>query len=151
MNKDRVDWDEYFIDLSVLVSSRSTCLRKQHGAVIVKDKQILSTGYNGVPSRIGHCESCYRMDNNIPSGTMYETCRSIHAEMNAIVQAAKHGISINGADMYITGIPCIMCARAIINAGIKNVITIYDQEYSAGYGDASLALLKEAGVNWRGI
>jgi dCMP deaminase len=148
---DRIEWNEYFIDIAVLVSSRSTCLRKQHGAVIVKDKQILSTGYNGVPSKIGHCTSCYRMDNNIPSGTMYETCRSIHAEMNSIVLAAKHGISINGADMYITGIPCIMCARAIINAGIKNIITIIDAEYTASYGEASLELLKEAGVHWRGI
>jgi len=148
---ERAEWDFYFVDLAVLVSSRSTCLRRQHGAVIVKDKQVLSTGYNGVPSKIGHCETCFRIDNNIPSGTMYETCRSIHAEMNAIVQAAKHGIRIDGADIYVTGIPCIMCARAIINAGIKNVITLIDVEYTRSYGEASLELLKEAGVRWRGI
>ena len=148
---ERAEWNEYFIDLAVMVASRSTCLRKQHGAVIVRDKQILSTGYNGVPSKIEHCNSCFRMDNNIPSGTMYETCRSIHAEMNAIVQAAKHGICINGADIYVTGVPCIMCARAIINAGIKNVITIYDEEYTRSYGEESISLLKEAGIKWRGI
>jgi dCMP deaminase len=122
----RPGWDEYFLDLAVMVASRSTCLRKQHGAVIVKDKQILSTGYNGMPSKVTHCETCFREEHNIPHGTMYELCRSIHSEANAIVQAAKHGIAIDGADIYITGMPCLMCTRLIINAGIKNVYVGFD-------------------------
>jgi dCMP deaminase len=146
---ERVSWDEYFVDLAVLVSSRSTCLRKQHGAIIVKDKQVLSTGYNGTPSRITHCETCFREDHNIPHGTMYELCRSTHAEANAIVQAAKHGIAIDGATIYVTGIPCLMCSRLIINAGIKEVITGFDEHEDQM--QASIELLKEAGVKWRRV
>ena len=146
---ERVSWDEYFVDLAVLVSSRSTCLRKQHGAIIVKDKQVLSTGYNGTPSRITHCETCFREDHNIPHGTMYELCRSTHAEANAIVQAAKHGIAIDGATIYVTGIPCLMCSRLIINAGIKEVITGFDEHEDQM--QASIELLKEDGVKWRRV
>jgi len=146
---ERPDWDSYFIDLAVLVSSRSTCLRKQHGAVIVKDRQILSTGYNGTPAKITHCETCFRTEHNIPHGTMYELCRSVHAEANAIVQAAKHGISINGATIYITGIPCLMCARLIINAGIKEVVTAFDEDQQDFL--ASLELLDEAKIPVRSI
>jgi dCMP deaminase len=146
---ERPSWDDYFIDIAVLVSSRSTCLRKQHGAVIVKDRQILSTGYNGTPSKITHCDTCFREEHNIPHGTMYELCRSVHAEANAITQAAKHGIAINGATMYITGMPCLMCARLIINAGIKEVVTAFD-EHEDQFA-ASLELLKEAKINVRRI
>lgn len=146
---ERPSWDDYFIDIAVLVSSRSTCLRKQHGAVIVKDRQILSTGYNGTPSKITHCDTCFREEHNIPHGTMYELCRSVHAEANAITQAAKHGIAINGATMYITGMPCLMCARLIINAGIKEVVTAFD-EHEDQFA-ASLELLKEAKINIRRI
>jgi dCMP deaminase len=123
----RVDWDTYFLDLAVMVASRSTCLRKQHGAVIVKDKQVLSTGFNGSPTKIVHCKTCFREEHNIPHGTMYELCKSLHSEQNAIILAAKHGIAINGADIYITGIPCLLCTRMIINAGIKNVFVGYDE------------------------
>lgn len=141
---DRPTVHEYFIDLAVLISSRSTCIRKQHGAVIVKDKQVLSTGYNGAPAGIKHCESCYREDNNIPHGTQYESCRSVHAEQNAIIQAARHGVSIEGAAIYITGIPCLICSRMIINAGIKNVYTLFDENESA-FKD-SIELLSAAGI-----
>jgi dCMP deaminase len=146
---ERPSWNEYFIDLAVLASSRSTCLRKQHGAIIVRDRQVVSMGYNGTPSRITHCETCFREDHNIPHGTMYELCRSTHAEANAIVQAAKHGIAIDGATIYVTGIPCLMCSRLIINAGIKEVITGFDEHEDQM--QASIELLKEAGVKWRRV
>lgn len=146
----RKDWDEYFIDLAVLVASRSSCLRKQHGAVIVKDKQILSTGYNGTPAKVEHCKTCFREDNNIPHGTMYELCKSVHAEMNSIILAAKYGISVDGADMYITGLPCLMCTRVIINAGIKNVIVL-TTDVESDYASPSLELLKEAKIPVRRI
>lgn len=102
------------------VSSRSTCLRRQHGAVIVKNDQILSTGYNGSPRRMPHCETlgCLREELGIPSGERYEMCRSVHAEANAIIQAAANGVAIEGATMYVTGMPCQMCGRMLINAGI---------------------------------
>ena len=148
---ERQDWDEYFIDIAVMVSSRSTCLRKQYGALIVKNKQILSTGYNGTPAKITHCETCFRMDNNIPHGTMYELCRSVHAEMNAIVLAAKHGISVDGASIYVTGTPCLMCARLIINSGLKEVVALSNELDDEGYHLASVELLKEAGVKFRRI
>jgi dCMP deaminase len=146
----RVEWDEYFMDLAVMVASRSTCLRKQHGAVIVKDKQVLSTGYNGTPSKVVHCNTCFREEHNIPHGTMYELCRSVHAEMNAITLAAKNGIAINGADMYITGMPCIMCSRLIINAGIKTIYISAD-EHEKDYGAASAELLKEGKVQLKRV
>lgn len=150
MNFDsRPNWDSYFINIAILVSSRSTCLRKKHGAVIVKDNQILSTGYNGVPTGISHCKTCYRIEHNIPHGERYELCRSVHAEANAIVQAAKHGIAVEGAVIYITGIPCIMCTRLIINAGIKEVITAFDKD--AKQFTSSLELLKEAGIPIRKV
>jgi dCMP deaminase len=146
---ERPSWNEYFIDLAVLASSRSTCLRKQHGAIIVRDRQVVSMGYNGTPSRITHCETCFREDHNIPHGTMYELCRSTHAEANAIVQAAKHGIAIDGATIYVTGVPCLMCSRLIINAGIKEVVTGFDEHEDQM--QASIELLKEAGVKWRRV
>lgn len=149
MEIDRPDWDSYFIDLAVLVSSRSSCLRKQHGAIIVKDKQVLSAGYNGTPTKITHCETCFREEHNIPHGTMYELCRSVHAEANAIVQAAKHGTSINGAEIYVTGIPCLMCTRLIINAGIKAVIVAFDE--NENQFAASLELLNSAHIPVRRV
>ena len=102
------------------VSTRSTCVRRSVGAVIVKDKRILSTGYNGVPSGITHCteETCLRSKNNIPSGERHELCRGLHAEQNAIIQAALHGVSINGAHIYITHQPCSICTKMLINSGI---------------------------------
>ena len=117
----RPGWDDYFLDIAKLVSTRATCLRRQHGAVIVADKQILATGYNGAPSGAEHCTVCAREAAGCAPGTRYELCRAVHAEANAIAQAAKHGLRIDGATMYITGPPCKMCARLIINAGIAEI------------------------------
>jgi dCMP deaminase len=120
---ERPSWDEYFMQMAQVVAGRSTCLRRQVGAVIVKDKQILSTGYNGSPSGLRHCveTGCLRQKLGIPSGERTEICRAVHAEQNALVQAAKHGVSINGADIYTTLQPCVLCTKLIINAGIKRV------------------------------
>jgi dCMP deaminase len=129
--KSRPDWDTYFIEMAVLASKRSTCLRRQVGAVIVKDKRVLSTGYNGVPSGITHCSvtGCLREKLNVPSGERHELCRGLHAEQNAIIQAAYHGVSIKGSFIYCTNLPCIICAKMLINAGI---LRIY---YLEGYAD----------------
>ncbi len=119
-------WDEYFMNIARTVSTRSNCIRKQVGAVIVdNNKHIIATGYNGTPSKVESCferGSCYRMDNNIPSGTMYETCRSIHAEENALLQAGED--KCNKATMYIYGhnFVCISCARRIVQNKIAEVI-----------------------------
>lgn len=119
----RPDWDEYFLAIALLVSERSTCLRRKVGALIVKDKQILATGYNGAPTGVAHCEEvgCIRQQQKIPSGEKHELCRGLHAEQNAIIQAAYHGVSIRGSVLYVTCHPCSVCAKMIINAGIKKV------------------------------
>jgi len=132
MNKpERPSWDEYFIEMTNLVKQRSTCLRRQVGAVIVKDHHILATGYNGVPSGIAHCAQtgCLREKLNVPSGERHEICRGLHAEQNAIIQAAYHGISIKGSVIYTNTKPCSICAKMICNAGIEKVI------YEVGYSD----------------
>lgn len=125
------------------VSSRSTCLRRQVGAVIVKDKRILSTGYNGAPSGLKHCAEvgCLREQLGILSGENQELCRGLHAEQNAIIQAALHGVSIAGSSLYSTHKPCVLCSKMVINAGIKEILFV------EGYPD-ELAdkLLKEAKV-----
>ncbi len=126
-----------------MVAKRSTCLRRQVGAIIVKDKRILATGYNGAPSGLRHCEEvgCIREKEDIPSGQRHELCRGLHAEQNAIIQAAYHGISIKDSTLYCTNSPCVICAKMIINAGIKEVI------YEEGYDDPlAMELLKEAGI-----
>lgn len=125
----RPSWDAYFMEIAGLVARRSTCLRRQVGAVMVKDKHILSTGYNGAPSGIPHCMDvgCLREELGIPSGERHELCRAIHAEQNAIIQAALHGISLSGATLYCTHQPCILCTKMLINAGIKRVV--YRGEY----------------------
>ena len=141
---ERPDWDSYFMDITRLVSKRSTCIRRAVGAIIVKDKRILSTGYNGAPSGIEHCSEvgCLREKLNVPSGEKHELCRGIHAEQNAIVQAAFHGVSIKGATLYCTNLPCSICAKMIINAGIKNIF------YQEGYADPmSKQMLKDADVD----
>jgi len=127
----RPTWDEYFMEITHLVARRSTCLRRQVGAVLVKDKNILATGYNGAPSGIAHCldVGCLREKLGIPSGERHELCRGLHAEQNAIIQAAKHGTNIDGATLYCTTMPCIICTKMIINAGIRKVI------YGEGYAD----------------
>jgi dCMP deaminase len=127
----RPTWEEYFMDITRLVSKRATCLRRQVGAVLVMDKRILATGYNGAPSGLAHCleVGCLREINQIPSGERHELCRGLHAEQNVIIQAAFHGIRIQGATLYCTNQPCVICTKMIINAGIKEII------YESGYGD----------------
>jgi dCMP deaminase len=138
--------DEYFMEMAELVSSRSTCLRRKVGAVIVKEKRVLSTGYNGSPKGTKHCEQlgCIRVQMNVPSGTRHELCRGVHAEQNAVTQAAYFGVSVNGASIYTTTYPCSMCAKILINAGITEII------YSEGYADdLSKDLLAEANIKIR--
>ena len=138
--------DEYFMEMAQLVSSRSTCLRRKVGAVIVKEKRVLSTGYNGSPKGTKHCEElgCIRVKMNVPSGTRHELCRGVHAEQNAVTQAAYFGVSVDGATIYTTTYPCSMCAKILINAGIKEIV------YSEGYADdLSKDLLEEAKIKLR--
>jgi dCMP deaminase len=140
---DRPGWDEYFMDIASLVSKRSTCLRRGVGAVLVRDRRMLATGYNGAPSGMRHCldAGCLREQMNVPSGERHELCRGLHAEQNAIIQAALHGVSINGATLYCTNHPCVICSKMIINAGIVHVIV------RENYRDnLSEEMLKEAGI-----
>lgn len=120
----RPSWDEYFMEMAELARKRSTCLRRSVGAVIVKDNRVIATGYNGVPRGIRHCEEtgCLRQQLNVPSGKMHELCRGLHAEQNAIIQAACMGSSIEGGTLYCTTQPCVICTKMIINAGIKRVV-----------------------------
>jgi len=120
----RPSWDQYFIDITHLVATRSTCLRRQVGALLVKDRNILATGYNGTPSGITHCEDvgCLRDRLQVPSGERHELCRGLHAEQNAIIQAARHGVNIDGATLYCTTMPCIICTKMLINAGIRRIV-----------------------------
>lgn len=122
----RPNWDEYFFKIIDVVKERSTCIRRQVGAVIVKDNHILATGYNGVPTGISHCEDvgCLREKLNVPSGQRHELCRGLHAEQNAIIQAAKYGIMIEGSKIYTNAKPCSICTKMIINSGIKEIIFI---------------------------
>jgi len=140
---DRPSWETYFMDITFLVAKRSTCLRRAVGALIIKDKRILSTGYNGAPTGIKHCveTGCLRENLNVPSGEKHELCRGIHAEQNAIIQAAYHGVFIKGATLFCTNQPCSICAKMIINAGINKIC------YASGYADPmSKEMFKEAGV-----
>jgi len=144
----RPSWDEYFITIAYLVSTRSTCLRRKVGALIVKNRRILATGYNGTPSNIKHCDEtgCLRDELKIPSGERHELCRGLHAEQNVLLQAALYGISLQDTVLYCTNQPCIICAKMIINAGIKEVV-IMD-----GYPDKmAQEFLKEAGIKVRKI
>jgi len=120
----RPTWDEYFMTIAAEVAGRSTCLRRSTGAVLVRDKRILATGYNGVPAGLTHCEAagCIREARGIASGENHELCRGIHAEQNAVIQAARHGISIDGATAYCTHQPCVLCAKILINAGISEIV-----------------------------
>ncbi len=140
MNK----WDKRFMELTEQIATWSSCLRRQVGAVIVKDKRIMTTGYNGAPAGVQTCVEkgkCLREELHIPSGTHAETCYAAHAEQNAIIQAAREGISLKGCKLYCTHQPCVVCAKMIINAGIKEVI------YKEGYPDAfSVEICNEAGV-----
>ena len=139
----RPEWSDYFMDIATLVSTRSTCMRRQVGCVMVKDRRILSTGYNGAPSGVAHCGElgCRRMQEGIPSGERVEMCRGVHAEQNAIIQGARHGVVLLGATAYVTTQPCSICTKMMINAGIEEVI--YEGDFP---DEMSLQLLKEAGV-----
>lgn len=139
----RPSWDKYFMNIVDIVSSRSTCVRRKVGALIVKENRILSTGYNGAPMGCIHCEDigCMRKELGVPSGERHELCRAIHAEQNAIVQAAYSGTSINMSTLYVTTQPCVLCAKMSINAGIKKIV------FKGDYPDKlALDLLEEANV-----
>ncbi len=133
--------DQYFMEIATVVAKRSTCLRNQVGALFVKNKRILSTGYNGAPSGLEHCDVVGCARKGVASGTRHELCRAVHAEQNAIIQAALHGISIEGATLYCTHQPCILCAKMMINARITKVV--YQQSYPDG---TALDFLQQAGI-----
>lgn len=142
----RPGWDEYFIKIAALVSERSTCLRHHVGAIIVKDRRVVTTGYNGAAAGTRDCLElgCLRNELKIPSGERHEICRAIHAEQNAIIQAAKHGQDIEEGIMYCTHSPCIICAKMMVNAGIKRIVTYGNYPDIGGVKD----LLKEAKVQF---
>jgi len=144
----RPSWDEYFMRVAFLICERSTCLRRRVGAVLVKDRQILATGYNGAPKGIPHCESvgCLRKKLDIPSGQRHEICRGLHAEQNVILQAASFGGSTKASTLYITSTPCNICAKMIINAGIEEVVI--ESEYP---DKLAVEFLKKAGIALRKI
>lgn len=141
----RPSWDEYFMGMAELTAQRSTCLRRHVGAVIVKDRHIIATGYNGAPRGLTHCGDreggCLRQQLGVPSGEKHELCRALHAEQNAIIQAASLGQSIENATIYVTNQPCAICAKMIINAGIKRIVV------KEGYPDKlAIEILNEAGL-----
>jgi len=144
MNKNRPSWDEYFMDMADFVSKRSTCLRRKVGAVLVRNHRILATGYNGAPRNLSHCidgRGCLREKKKIPSGTRHELCRALHAEMNVVVQAALHGVSTKDSTLYCTFRPCGMCAKLLVNAGVKKIV------YKESYPDEMAEdILEEAGI-----
>ena len=140
---ERLSWDDYFMEITRLVAKRSTCLRRHVGAIIVRDKRILATGYNGAPRGLPHCSEtgCLREEMGVPSGQKQELCRGLHAEQNAIIQAALSGVSIEDSQLYSVTRPCIVCAKMIINAGIKRIV------FEEGYPDPlAEQMLNEAGV-----
>ncbi|ADL08778.1 CMP/dCMP deaminase zinc-binding protein [Thermosediminibacter oceani DSM 16646] len=139
----RPSWDDYFMEIAGVVAKRSTCLRRSVGAVVVLEKRILTTGYNGAPTGLSHCGDvgCLREKLRIPPGERHELCRGLHAEQNAIIQAAIWGTSIKGATIYVTHQPCALCAKMLINAGIRRIV--FKGEYP---DNLALELLSEAGV-----
>ncbi|HUS45174.1 MAG TPA: cytidine/deoxycytidylate deaminase family protein [Phycisphaerae bacterium] len=139
----RPSWDEYFMAVAEEVARRSTCLRRQVGAILVVDRRILATGYNGAPSGVPHCEEtgCLREQMAVPSGERHELCRGLHAEQNAIIQAAKYGARIAGATLYTTHRPCSLCAKMTINAGVKRIVCREDYP-----DDLGKELLRAGGV-----
>ena len=139
----RPDWDNYFLEIADLVATRSTCRRRQVGAVLVRDKRILTTGYNGAPANLRHCLEigCLREERGIPSGERQELCRGLHAEQNAIIQGALHGVSIIGAILYVTCQPCVTCAKMLINCKVSRIVIAgdYPDEFARN-------ILAEAGI-----
>jgi dCMP deaminase len=141
----RLPWPEYFMRIAFLVAERSTCLRRKVGAVAVKDKRILCTGYNGAPSGLTHCldQGCLREQMEIPSGQRHELCRGLHAEQNVIIQAAVHGIALSGAELYCTTQPCLICSKMLINCQFTKIY------FAHGYPDElAVEMLYEAGVEF---
>ena len=141
--RSRLGWDDYFMNLAKLVAERSTCLRRMVGAVLVRDKRILATGYNGAPRGMKHCLDigCIRDELHIASGTRAELCRAVHAEQNAIIQCAIYGVSCEGSTLYVTHQPCAICTKILINAGVKRIV--YGEPYPDEF---AMNLLKEAKV-----
>ncbi|MDD4953450.1 MAG: cytidine/deoxycytidylate deaminase family protein [Candidatus Omnitrophica bacterium] len=142
----RPSWDEYFLQVAQLVSKRSTCLRRHVGAVVVRDKRILATGYNGAPSGLRHCIEigCLRDKLEVPSGQRHELCRALHAEQNALIQASLYGVGLKGSTLYATNQPCVICAKMLINAGISEIVVC------DGYPDRmAMDFLKEAKIKVR--
>ncbi len=142
--RERPDWDHYFMNIAQVAAARSNCRRRQVAAVLVRDKRVISTGYNGTPRGVRNCDQggCPRCNSDVPSGHGLHECFCSHAEENAIVQAACHGIAVLGATLYTTFSPCLQCAKMIINAGIVEVV--FHQRYSID--SSSQALLREGGV-----
>ena len=142
----RPSWDEYFAEIAGQVATRSTCMRRHVGAIIVRDKRLLCTGYNGAPRGLEHCDvvGCLREKLHIPSGQRQEICRGLHAEQNAIIQAALHGVSVEGGTIYVTHQPCITCAKMIINSGIVRVVCAnsYPDELARSILDEAKVLLE---------
>jgi dCMP deaminase len=145
----RISWDNYFMKMAFLASERSTCLRRKVGAVLVRSRKVLATGYNGAPKGVKNCleiGSCIRDEMKIPSGERHELCRGAHAEANAIAQAAQFGVQVEGATIYCTNFPCSFCSKLLINAGVKEFV------FKKGYADElSRQLLEEAGIKARKI
>jgi len=148
-NMDRPDETKYFMDIARQVAKRSTCLRHHVGAVLVKDKRILTTGYNGAPKGLYHCldVGCLKMmestDENV-AGRMYEVCRAVHAEQNAIIHAAIHGVPIEGATLYCTHQPCIVCVKMLINAGVKRIV--YDIDLKDDNHKRATKMIEQSGI-----
>ena len=122
----RPSWDFYFLDMAKHAATRSTCLRREVGAVLVRDRHILATGYNGAPAGTPHCSEtgCLREELDVPSGQRHELCRAVHAEANAVIQCALHGASTEGSTLYCTNAPCSMCSKILVNAGVKRVVVL---------------------------
>ncbi len=140
----RPGFDEYFMEFARVAAKRSTCLRRQVGAVLVRDKHLLSTGYNGAPAGLKDCleiGSCLREELGVPSGERHELCRAVHAEQNAVIQCALHGVSTKGSTLYTTSSPCITCAKILVNAGVKRVV------YCDAYPNKeAFQIMEEAGI-----
>lgn len=142
----RPRWEDYFMDIARVVATRSTCLRRQVGALLVRDRRLLTTGYNGAPAKMRHCSEtgCLRQERGVPAGTQHELCRGLHAEQNAIIQAALHGVNTAGSVLYVTHQPCVVCAKMLINAGVQSIV------HAGDYPDElAQAMLREADVQVR--
>ena len=141
---DRPAWDDYFMEITHVVAKRSTCLRRQVGALLVSDRRILATGYNGAPKGLAHCGElggCYREKLGVPPGQRQEICRAVHAEQNAVAQAAVHGVKLDNVTCYVTIQPCVTCTKLLINASVVRIV--YEGDYP---DEMALQMLQEAAV-----